>query len=194
MSLKERIYSVLVVSAAEKFNIALAGFLPESHYHPIRYVSSITAGKRAWSERDYDFIMINSPLPDDLGVRFAIDVGNSKGAVVLIFTHSEFHEDIKDKVTPHGVYTLAKPLSRPTLLLALDWMSSTKERLRKMEEKTLSVEEKMEEIRLVNRAKWLLISELKMEEPQAHRYIEKQAMDRCIPKKIVAEEIIKTYR
>ena len=46
---------------------------------------------------------------------------------------------------------------------------------------------------MVNRAKWLLISELKMDEPQAHHYIEKQAMDRCVPKKQIAEEIIKTY-
>ena len=51
----------------------------------------------------------------------------------------------------------------------------------------------MEEIRIVNRAKWLLISELKMDEQGAHRYIEKQAMDRCISKRIVAEEIMKTY-
>jgi response regulator NasT len=55
------------------------------------------------------------------------------------------------------------------------------------------VEEKMAEIRLVNRAKWVLISELKMEEPQAHRYIEKQAMDRCVPRRTIAEEIIKLY-
>ena len=66
-------------------------------------------------------------------------------------------------------------------------------RLRKSEKKALSIEEKMEEIRIVNRAKWLLISELKMDEQGAHRYIEKQAMDRCISKRIVAEEIIKTY-
>ena len=51
----------------------------------------------------------------------------------------------------------------------------------------------MEEIRMVNRAKWLLISELQMDEPQAHRYIEKQAMDRCISRRKIAEEIIKTY-
>ena len=51
----------------------------------------------------------------------------------------------------------------------------------------------MEEIRIVNRAKWILIRELKLDEPEAHRYIEKQAMDRCISKRIVAEEIIKTY-
>lgn len=51
----------------------------------------------------------------------------------------------------------------------------------------------MEEIRLVHRAKWLLINELKMEEPQAHRYIEKQAMDLCTSKRQVAEDIIRAY-
>ena len=37
------------------------------------------------------------------------------------------------------------------------------------------------------------ISELKMDEPEAHRYIEKQAMDQCISKRQVAQNIIKTY-
>ena len=79
------------------------------------------------------------------------------------------------------------------MTLALDWMASARERLRKTEKKTLTIEEKMNEIRLVNRAKWLLITEVKMDEPASHRYIEKQAMDRCISKREVAEEIIKTY-
>ncbi len=193
MSLQERVYSVLVVSAAEKLNSALSEFLSKSHYQPVRIVSSVSAGERAWNERAYDFVLINSPLPDDAGTRFAIDVGNSKGTVVLLLVRGELYDEIRDKVAEHGVFTLAKPLSRSLLALALDWMESARERLRTSEKKTLSVEEKMEEIRLVNRAKWLLISELKMEEPQAHRYIEKQAMDRCIAKKEVAEEIIKTY-
>jgi response regulator NasT len=51
----------------------------------------------------------------------------------------------------------------------------------------------MEEIRLVNRAKWLLIENLKMTESDAHHYIEKQAMDRCCSKKEIALGIIKTY-
>ena len=59
--------------------------------------------------------------------------------------------------------------------------------------KSLSIEEKMAEIRVVNRAKWILITELKMSEPDAHRYIEKQSMDQCISKRQIAEEIIKTY-
>ena len=37
------------------------------------------------------------------------------------------------------------------------------------------------------------ISELKMDEPSAHKYIERQAMDRCVPKLQIANEIISTY-
>ena len=66
--------------------------------------------------------------------------------------------------------------------------------MRQMQEKQATVEEKIEEIRLVNRAKWLLIECLSMTETEAHRYIEKQAMDARISKREVAENIIKTYK
>lgn len=193
MSLQERIYSVLVVSSADRQNDALASMLPESRYSPVSFVSNISAAKRMWGDRSFDFVIINSPLPDDVGTEFAIDTASSPSTVVLLLVPSEIYDDIHDKVAEHGVFTLSKPLNRPVFSLSLDWMSSARERLRRMEKKSLSVEEKMEEIRVVNRAKWLLISELKMDEPHAHRYIEKQAMDRCISRREVAEEIIRTY-
>ena len=193
MSLKERVYSVLIVSAAEGFNDALSTLLPTSKYSPTNFVSNISAAKRALAERAFDFVIINSPLPDDIGTRFAIDTGSSKETVVLLIVRAELQAEIYDKVAEHGVFVLPKPTSKPTMAIALSWLSSAREKLRKTEKKTLSIEEKMEEIRIVNRAKWLLISELKMDEQGAHRYIEKQAMDRCVSKKVVAEEIIKTY-
>lgn len=193
MSLKERMYSVLVVSATESFNTALKALLPESTYVPIRVVSNISAAKRMIAERSFDYIIINAPLPDDLGARFAIDASSSKSTVVLLVVRSDIHAEIYDKVAEHGVFTLPKPTSKATMAMALSWMASARERLRKFEKKSLSLEEKMEEIRIVNRAKWLLIRELKMDEPEAHRYIEKQAMDRCISKRDVAEEVIKIY-
>ena len=193
MSLKERVYSVLIVSAAEGFNDALSTLLPTSKYSPTNFVSNISAAKRALAERAFDFFIINSPLPDDICTRFAIDTGSSKETIVLLMVRAELQEEIYDKVAEHGVFVLPKPTSKPTMAIALSWLSSAREKLRKTEKKTLSIEEKMEEIRIVNRAKWLLISELKLDEPEAHRYIEKQAMDRCVSKKVIAEEIIKTY-
>ncbi|MBR5730465.1 MAG: ANTAR domain-containing protein [Firmicutes bacterium] len=193
MDLMERTYSALVVSAAEKLNTALSELLAGACCRPVSTVSNISAAKRACSERSFDFVIINSPLPDDPGIRFAIDMAAGKGTVVLLLVRGEFYDEVYDKVVVHGVFMLSRPLSRQLMETGLDWMASARERLRKLEKKTLSVEDKMEEIRVVNRAKWILISELKMDEPQAHRYIEKQAMDRCIPRKEIAAEIIRTY-
>lgn len=58
---------------------------------------------------------------------------------------------------------------------------------------TTKLKVKMEEIRVVNRAKMLLMQNLNMTEADAHRYIEKEAMDRCIKKTTVAEQVISTY-
>lgn len=193
MSLKERVYSILIVSAAESFNAAFLALLSDFSYQPVQTVTSINAAKRALSDKSYDYVLINAPLPDDMGTRFAIDTCTSKETVVLLLVKSDIHDAIHDKVAEYGVFTLPKPTSKQTLLQALNWMESARERLRQLQKKTLSVEEKMAEIRIVNKAKWLLITELKMSEPDAHRYIEKQAMDRCISKKEVAEEIIRTY-
>lgn len=193
MGLEQREYSVLVASAMDNFNAALSPLLSEAACSPAHVVASVSAAKRILAERSFDFVIVNSPLPDDPGVRFAIDACTARGTVVLLLVRSEAYISVNDKVVVHGVFTLPRPISRQSLQLALSWMISARERLRRIERKTLSIEEKMEEIRLVNRAKWLLISELKMEEPQAHRYIEKQAMDLCVPKRQIAEDIIRTY-
>lgn len=193
MSLKERIYSVLVVSCSEKFNAAFAELLPPSGYQPTHITTSASEAKRCLTERSFDFIIINFPLPDESGIRFAVDCCRSQTTVVLMLVRNDVYTEVYDKVVDHGIFALPKPTSRAALAQALSWMASARERLRKLEQKTLSIEERMEEIRIVNRAKCLLISELKMAEPDAHHYIEKYAMDNCISKKDAAQNIIKIY-
>ncbi len=48
----------------------------------------------------------------------------------------------------------------------------------------------IEEIRMVNRAKLILIKMRGMTEVEAHRFIVRSAMDRCVRKRAVAQEII----
>ena len=193
MSLKEQVYSVLVVSASEKFNQALPMIFSVPVFFFFFFVSNVSSAKRAVAERDFDIVIVNSPLPDDTGLCFAIDTVSSYQTVVLFVSKAEQYEQSFDRLAEHGVFLIQKPTSKAAFELASGWLISARERIRKTEKKTLSIEEKMNEIRLVNRAKWLLISELKMTEPDAHRYIEKQAMDRCVPKRQIAEEIINTY-
>lgn len=193
MSFQERVYSVLIVSASEKINTALEEMLPPYRYDYIRKAASVNAAQRMFSEQSYDMVLVNSPLPDDTGLRFAADVCETEGTVALVLVSSGIFSDVNDKLSRQGVFVEQKPLSRSALESDLRWMISARERVRKLEKKTRTIEEKMEEIRLVNRAKWILIRDLNMDEPDAHRYIEKQAMDRCVTRREVAEGIIRTY-
>lgn len=194
MILESKKYSVLVVSSSEKMKDAFKGFFPSTKYSRVVYAGSIAAAKRAVLDKAYDFVIINAPLTDDFGTGFAVDVCTGSNSVCLMMVKAEVAEKINYRLTPYGVFTISKPLSAANMEQSLRWLASARERLAGMEKKADSIEAKMKEIRVINRAKWLLIENLNMTESQAHRYIEKQAMDRCIPKMTVAEEILKTYQ
>ncbi len=193
MSLEEKTYSVLVVSSADNFYNAMTAMLPKTSFQPIIKAATVSAAQNAVAERNFDFVIINSPVRDDLGTRFAIDCSTSHNALVLFLISNEIHGDVYAKVSEHGVFTLPKPMNKQSMDNALRWLLTAKHRLSGAEKQTTKIEDKMEEIRLVNKAKWLLISNEGLLEPEAHRYLEKEAMNRCISKKQLAEEIIEKY-
>lgn len=194
MDFKERVYSVLIVSDTEKFTSSLASLLPENTFDPVVRVSDAAMAKRAMLEREFDVVLINGTRADDRAAKLAIDVCSERNSVALLFVRRELYAEIYAKVTDFGVLTLPLPSSPQMVTQALDWVRATRERMRKYERTAYTVQQKMEEIRAVNRAKWLLIDVLKMTESDAHRYIEKQSMDRCVSKLEVAKGIINTYK
>ena len=194
MVFMERTYSVLVVSSSEKFKNAAAALLPVSEYYPVLWARSVAEAKRTLLEQSFDIVMINTPVPDDFGLRLGIDVSGGGGSVVLLFVKSEIYEEICVKAQEHGVMAIAKPVSRQFFRQTMHLLCAARERLRRAEERQISVEEKIAEIRLVNRAKWLLIEHAGMTEDEAHRHIEKQSMDRRAAKREVAEEIIEKWK
>lgn len=193
MSLEEQSYSMLIVSSSEKLGQALKEIFNGPVFTPVQSAASVSAARRAVAEKAFDFVIINASLTDDGSIPFAEDLAVSRQTVVLVLIHPERFEEAYVKLVRHGVFLLQKPVSRLILETVSGWLISARERIRMTEKQSLSIEEKMREIRLVNRAKWLLISELKMSEPDAHRFIEKQAMNLCISKRQMAEEIIRTY-
>ena len=190
----EHIYSVLVVSSAEKFVKPMLEMLPEKMFDPIMTATDATQARRKLLENDFDIVIVNSPLKDEFGTRLALDICSKSSAGVLLFVKAEHYADITAKVMSYGVLTISIPTSSSMIAQSVQMLCSTRERLRIMEKKNASVEEKIEEIRIVNRAKCLLIEQLKMTESEAHRYIEKQAMDRCVTRRVIAENIILTYK
>ena len=187
-------YSVLLVSASEKMNEVITSLLPVTDYWPLSTVKSVNEGRRKLMEEPFDLIIINSPLPDSSGIRFSMDACIASDAGVLLLVKNENYEDVYYKVLPSGVVTLSKPTNTQMVSQNLRILCAIRERLRTVKSKQATVEEKIEEIRLVNRAKWLLIQCLNMTEPDAHRYILRKAMEQRLSKREAAEIIIRTYQ
>ena len=193
MVFRDQSYAVLIVSASEKFNTATGSLLPVNEYWPVKTAKSVSEARRMLVDQSFDIVMINAPLPDDFGIALATDICDSTDTGVLLFVRSELYDDVYYKVVEHGVFCISKPTSSQLVAQNLRVMCAARERLRMQEAKRATVEQKIEEIRLVNRAKWLLIENLSMTEDQAQHFIEKEAMDSRAGKRQVAESIIRSY-
>jgi len=185
--------SVLVVTASQKITDLFSELLPSGTFYPIVSASGCNDAKRALISSDYDIIVINTPLGDEFGSDFALDLVQDSSAAVLLLVSSDLYGEVSSKVESYGVMTISKPLNKTTLYTAMTLAYATRARLRAMDKKNKSLSAKMSEIRIVNRAKWALIESLGMTEEQAHHYIEKQAMDLRMPKGDIAVNILKTY-
>ena len=193
-SSSERVYKVALVSSSEKFNGAMLPLLPKNRFSPISVYRDAKSALRVISKEKPDIVIINTPLPDDFGTSLALYVSETDGVCVLLFTRAENFSELSSVLAPHGVLTLPKPTSPELTEEVVELMCATRERLRRIEIKKSFAEERMEDIRVVNKAKWFLIEQLKMTEQEAHRYIEKQALDRCVTKRVIAENILSTYK
>ena len=137
----ERRYSVLAVSASLKFvETHTRTLLPEGRYGPVTVLHG--RGRRPggrWLENSYDLVLINTPLPDEFGTRLALDACESSSAGVLLLVKAEHYPDIEAQVSAHGVLTLAKPTSAQLFAQTLRLLCITRERLRGMEKKAVTV-------------------------------------------------------
>lgn len=183
-------YSVLLVSASEKLNAAVFPLLPGSDFWPVTAVGSLSRAKRLLLRQRYDLVIVNSPLPDGMGTDFAVNLCSETDAAVALLIRSELYEETNAATLPSGVVVVSKPTNSQLLLQVIRGLCAMRERLRAMRERQTTVEEKMEEIRLMNKAKWLLIEREGLTEQQAHERILRTAMERRTGKRAVAAEII----
>ncbi len=193
MVFSSTVYAALVLSGTDKGASIISDMLPIGQFSPVTVASSGGEGRRLLLSTDYDIVIINTPLRDEFGAELALDLTQNTSAGVLLLVKGEQYDRTVDQVERAGVLTLPKPFSHQVLSASIRLMTATRERLRLLEMKNTGLREKIDEIRVVNHAKWLLIDRLGMNEADAHRYIEKQAMDTRISKRAAAEAIIRTH-
>ncbi len=183
-------HSVLVVSASESFNEIVKKSLPPGDLPTTDFQKSSSLARRRILERYYDLVLINAPLPDETGLEVAFDVAEQSQASVLLVVPKDVYEEVTEQVADLGVLALAKPFTLRRMDKAIRFLLATQNKLHLLEKKIRKAEEKLEEFKVVSRAKFLLVERKHMTEDEAHRLIGKQAMDAGISRGRAAQRIL----
>nr|WP_312578433.1 ANTAR domain-containing protein [Sedimentibacter sp.] len=185
--------SVLIVSGSDKSIEQLSQLINTWAVTKITSTKSSGEARRLINTVDYDLALINTPLSDEFGDGLATSITEMSSSGVILIIKNEIADEISAKVSDYGVLVVSKPISRQLFYQALKLAVASKKRMSGLISENNLLQKKIEEIRLVTRAKCVLIQYLNMTEEQAHRYIEKQAMDMRTTRKDISQNILKNY-
>jgi response regulator NasT len=186
---KDSRYSVLIVSSSEQFNMMTKKILPDRRFDVIEIRKSASAARRELLVREFDIIIVNAPLQDGMGTEFVMDVVEKQSAGVIFAVPTELYSNANDHLIEYGVLTISKPLKLSEMERMVKLLIAMNDRLRQAQKKIKTLNEKMDELKVVSRAKIMLV-EKGMSESEAHEYILREAMNRGLTKRQVAEDIV----
>ena len=186
-------HSILVVSGSEDFNTQFRQSLPDNLFVSLEYRKNATSARHRILERWYDIVVVNVPLPDENGLELAMDIADQGHASVLVVAPSQIYEMVLDHVTDYGILAISKPSSISRIEKGVRFLMKVQEQLSGMQQELLLARSRLEEMRIVNKAKFLLVERRHMTEEEAHRYVGKLAMDQRISRKKAAEDIIEDF-
>ena len=85
------------------------------------------------------------------------------------------------------------PMEQAVLTQTLRNLLLLKKSMQTIQAQTDQLRSQLQDLKRIQKAKGLLMRQLGMTEQDAHRWIEKAAMDRCVKKREIAETIIRMY-
>jgi response regulator NasT len=128
-------------------------------------------------------------MPGTDGLQAAEVLAEHSVPVVLLTAFSS--PELVERASKAGVFSfVVKPFNPSNLIPALRIALSLHERMMTAANEVDEITEKLETRKLVDRAKGLLTEKMKLNEPEAFRWIQKASMDRRLSMKQVAQTVI----
>lgn len=184
---------VLFVSGTQKNIDALTGIIKDLDETMVDSVTKAQEAGRLMESGEYSMMVVNTPLEDGQGLDLCVHVCEKLMYPVLLITNNVTFERIREDMSSRGIPAMARPIDKNAYISAFHALRASSIVMENLREQNQKLRSDMEEIRLINRAKAYLIRNMGMSESQAHKLIERQAMDLRITKAQVARNILNTY-
>lgn len=182
--------NVLIISSSRSFTEQLAGFIRDSFNSSVRAVETAYQARSVLETGGFDLAVINVPLTDESGIELAEFIAESTITGCIVMVKAEKAAMLSERLEKSGVPVAAKPFSKSVFYQLVKTVEVALQRSRRLYEKTVQLERKIEELQTVDKAKFLLMEYRGMTETEAHSYVEHYAMNKRKKKKIAALEII----
>lgn len=182
----------LIVSSSERGQEALREMLSAAGYAQSSAAASGADARRLLLNQPFELVIVNAPLSDEFGHELAAHAA-AQGAGAILICRAEHAEQLGAVLEREGVFVMSRPLVRQLFMQALHLVEMARSRIYELMTERDKLRRQLEDMRTISRAKCLLIEHAAMTEAQAHRYIEKQAMDMRTSRREVAECVIRTY-
>lgn len=155
--------------------------------------STASEARRAVLCRTFDVFVINSGLADEHGNELALSISDSLYCGGVYIDDYARVERLEDTLNSCGIVALARPITKDALVEAVKLITACNARVREIKAKNDALSSKLEDIKYISRAKIVLMRTFGYTEEQAHKFIEKKAMDLRLPRRKVAVDILTTY-
>ncbi len=137
-----------------------------------------------------DLVVMDVKMPVLDGISAAEIVGSEHLAPVVMLTAFS-DKNLVERARDAGVMAyVVKPFTIDDLRPAIDIARSRWDEVRALEAEIADLGDRLETRKAVDRAKGVLMTQLKLSEPDAFRWIQKTAMDRRLGMREVAEAVI----
>jgi response regulator NasT len=181
--------TVIVAEDEAIIRLDIVETLKESGFDVIGQAGDGAEAVRLALELKPQLVLMDIKMPGTDGLQAAEILKEHKVPVVLLTAFSS--PELVERASEAGVYSyVVKPFNPSNLIPALRIALSLHERMSSAESEVDEMNEKLETRKLVDRAKGLLTEKMKLNEPEAFRWIQKASMDRRLSMKQVAQTVI----
>ncbi|MEO9151689.1 MAG: response regulator, partial [Lapillicoccus sp.] len=181
---------IVVAEDEAIIRLDLAEMLVELGYDVVGQASDGEQAVALSKEHRPDLVIMDVKMPVLDGISAAEEIGKEHLAPVIMLTAFSQRE-LVERARDAGVMAyIVKPFTQADLAPAIDIARSRWTELKALESEIADLGERLETRKAVDRAKGILMQQLKLTEAEAFRWIQKTAMDRRLGMREVADAVI----
>ena len=186
--------SVLICAHQKESRVLLKSFLCLHGFHDLTYADDSEQALRLCTHRHFTLILVDLPFTKDAHeVSFLLKLHETSSTFMITIVAQSKYDVLREQMERFGVFTMMKPILREVFSQFLAFVKAVQHHYGSMMMQQQHLVEQIKEIKLIDRAKCLLIENEYLSEEEAHKQIEKTAMNERVTRKAIAQRIIAEY-